>query len=104
LNDKIEPELNKLILSCLNQDPDLRPISAELLQNDLLAISQGSHLDEEQRLRAEQGISKIKSKFLLLDILGEDKLGSVYLYQQKDRNNLLNYQEEGKFERRFRGG
>ncbi|MFT4817387.1 MAG: serine/threonine protein kinase [Pseudohongiellaceae bacterium] len=89
LNDEIEPELNKLILGCLNQDPDLRPKTAELLKNDLLAISQGSHLDEEQRQRAEQGITKIKSKFLLLDILREDKLGSVYLYQQKVRNNLL---------------
>jgi serine/threonine protein kinase len=89
LNDEIEPKLNKLILGCLNQDPELRPRSAELLKNDLLAISQDFHLDEEQRLRAEQGITKIKSKFLLLDILREDKLGSVYLYQQKDRNNLL---------------
>ena len=89
LNAEIEPELNKLILGCLNQDPELRPKSAEQLKNDLLAISQGSHLNEGQRLRAEQGITKIKSKFLLLDILREDKLGSVYLYQQKDRNNLL---------------
>ena len=54
LNDEIEPELNKLILSCLNQDQDLRPKTAELLKNDLLAISQSSHLDEEQRQRAEQ--------------------------------------------------
>lgn len=89
LNAEIEPGLNKLILGCLNQDPELRPKSAEQLKNDLLAISQGSHLGEEQRLRAEQGITKIKSKFLLLDILREDKFGSVYLYQQKDRNNLL---------------
>lgn len=89
LNADISPELNKLILCCLNQDPDLRPESAEQLKNDLLAVSQGSHLDEGQRLRAEQGITKIKSKFLLLDILREDKFGSVYLYQQKDRNQLL---------------
>lgn len=89
LNADISPELNKLILCCLNQDPELRPESAEQLKNDLLAVSQGSHLDEEQRLRAEQGITKIKSKFLLLDILREDKFGSVYLYQQKDRNQLL---------------
>jgi len=89
LNADISPELNKLILCCLNQDPDLRPESAEQLKNDLLAVSQGSHLDEGQRLRAEQGITRIKSKFLLLDILREDKFGSVYLYQQKDRNQLL---------------
>ena len=89
LNSEIGPELNKLILQCLNQDPTLRPKSAEQLKNDLLAISQGSHINEEQRLRAEQGITKIRSKFLLLDILREDKFGSVYLYQQKDRNQLL---------------
>lgn len=89
LNGKIEPELNQLILGCLNQDPRQRPQSAEQLKNDLLAISQGSHLNEEQRIRAEQGITKIKSKFLLLDILREDRFGSVYLYQQKNRNNLL---------------
>jgi serine/threonine-protein kinase len=89
LNTEIEPALNQLILGCLNQDSEQRPESAEQLKNDLLAISQGSHLNDEQRLRAEQGITKIKSKFLLLDVLREDKLGSVYLYQQKDRNNLL---------------
>lgn len=89
LNSEIEPKLNQLILGCLNQDPQLRPKSAEQLKNDLLGISQGSHIGEEQRLRAEQGITKIKSKFLLLDILREDRFGSVYLYQQKDRNNLL---------------
>ena len=101
LNTEIEPELNQLILSCLNQDPELRPQSAEQLKNDLLAISQGSHIDVEQRLRAEQGITKIKSKFLLLDILREDKFGSVYLYQQKDRNNLTYHQEEGEHQWRL---
>ncbi|PCJ17551.1 MAG: serine/threonine protein kinase [SAR86 cluster bacterium] len=89
LNPEVEPELNKLIMQCLNQEPTIRPGSAEILKNDLLAISQGSHIDTEQRIRAEQGITKIKSKFLLLDILREDKFGSVYLYQQKSRSNLL---------------
>lgn len=89
LNSDIEPELNKLILRCLNQDPEQRPESAEQLKNDLLAVSQGSHIKEEEREKAEQGITKMRSKFLLLDILREDKFGSVYLYQQKDRNQLL---------------
>lgn len=89
LNSDIEPELNKLILRCLNQDPKQRPESAEQLKNDLLAVSQGSHIKEEEREKAEQGITKMRSKFLLLDILREDKFGSVYLYQQKDRNQLL---------------
>ncbi|NKB32163.1 MAG: protein kinase [Pseudomonadales bacterium] len=77
LNEDISPALNALILKCLNQDPEL------------LAASQGLHINEDQKLRAEQGITKIKSKFLLLDVLREDKYGAVYLYQQKEKGNLL---------------
>lgn len=99
INNEIEPALNNLILHCLDPDPSMRPKSAELLKNDLLAISQGEHINAQRRVQAEQGITKIKSKYLLLDILREDKFGSVYLYQQrlparnllqqKGRNNLL---------------
>lgn len=99
INNAIEPALSKLILRCLNQDPAMRPASAEQLKNELLTISQGGHINAQKRIRAEQGITKIKSKYLLLDILREDKFGSVYLYQQKhyrknlfqqkNRNNLL---------------
>jgi serine/threonine protein kinase len=89
LNPEVNPGLNALILKCLNQSPSARPRSAEELKNGLLAISQGAHLNTEKRLRAEQGITKIRSNFMLLDILREDKYGSVYLYQQKARGNLL---------------
>lgn len=89
INSEITPEFDKLIMECLNPDPARRPHSAESLKNDLLAVSQGAHIGEEQKIRAEQGITKIKSKFLLLDVLREDKFGAVYLYQQKERNNLL---------------
>lgn len=89
LNGDVQPELNDLILQCLNQEPDARPASAGDVKNVLLTISRGAHLNTEMRLRAEQGITKIKSKFLLLDILREDKFGSVYLYQQKVSGTLL---------------
>lgn len=89
LNEKISPELDHLILRCLQPDPKNRPASAEQLKTELLALSQGAHLTEASKLRAEQGITEIKSRFLLLDILREDKFGAVYLYQQKERGNLL---------------
>jgi len=89
LNKKVNPRLNRLILKCLNQSPIDRPRSAEELKNELLAVSEGAHLNTEKKIRAEQGITKIKSKFLLLDILREDRFGAVYLYQQKERGNLL---------------
>lgn len=89
LNPEITPRLNDLILKCLNSNPAQRPKSAEQLKTQLLEISAGGHLEADQRQRAEQGITKIKSKFLLLDVLREDKYGAVYLYQQKEKNNLL---------------
>jgi len=89
LNKDIPAELNNLILKCLETDPSQRPGSAEELKTALLAISQGAHIGAEQKQRAERGITKIKSKFLLLDVLREDKYGGVYLYQQKEKGNLL---------------
>ena len=89
LNNDIPAELNNLILKCLETDPSQRPDSAEQLKTALLAISQGAHIGAEQKQRAERGITKIKSKFLLLDVLREDKYGGVYLYQQKEKGNLL---------------
>jgi serine/threonine protein kinase len=89
LNPQINHNLNSLILQCLSSDPKDRPASAEQLKTKLLEISAGGHLEEVQRQRAEKGITKIKSKFLLLDVLREDKYGAVYLYRQKEKNNLL---------------
>ena len=89
LNQEVTPELDQLILRCLEPEPENRPTSAEQLKTELLALSRGAHITEARRLRAEQGITQMKSRFLLLDILREDKYGSVYLYQQKERGNLL---------------
>ena len=89
LNPDVSPELDRLIISCLKPEPAERPTSAEALKTDLLAASQGTHIGAEQKYKAEQGITSFKSKFLLLDILREDKFGSVYLYQQKKRGTLL---------------
>jgi serine/threonine-protein kinase len=89
LNDAVSKELDNLVLECLNEDPGKRPASAESLKNSLLAISKGRHLNEFQRERAEWGFTKIKSRFQLLDVLREDKFGSVSLYQQREKNELL---------------
>ena len=70
-------------LQCLQEDPKHRPDSAKELKIRLLAIPQGAHINAEQKLRAEQGFTSFKSKFLLLDVLREDRFGGVYLYQQK---------------------
>lgn len=69
LDKDIPPALNDLILQCLEQDPNKRPASAEQLKTALLAIAQGAHIDEAQKARVEEGFTRFKSRFMLLDVL-----------------------------------
>jgi hypothetical protein len=55
----------------------------------LLEISAGEHLKEDQRRLTEAGSTKIKSKFLLHDVLRKNQYGAVYLYQQKEKITYL---------------
>jgi len=49
LNPEINSRLNDLILQCLSGDPKGRPEFAEQLKTQLLEISAGGHLEEDQR-------------------------------------------------------
>ena len=89
LNPELGEAISQLIMRCLNSNPRRRPSSAEQLKTELLAASQGAHLDKEIKVRAEQGITRFKSRFALLDVLREDKFGGVFLYQQKEKGTLL---------------
>ena len=89
LNSEVSSELDRIILQCLEPVPDDRPESAEALKIDVLSVMKGAHLQSGQKERAEQGITQIKAKYQLLDVLREDRYGSVYLYQQKRSGNLL---------------
>ena len=89
LNPEVSPALDRIVLHCLSPEPQDRPETAEALKNSLLSAMQGAHLKDDQKQRAAQGITQIKSRFQLLDVLREDKYGAVYLYQQKLSGNLL---------------
>jgi serine/threonine-protein kinase len=89
LNPEVSPDLDRIILQCLEPKPEDRPESAEALKIEVLSVMKGAHIMGDQKKRAEQGITQIKAKFQLLDVLREDRYGSVYLYQQKQSQNLL---------------
>ena len=89
LNPEVSPELDRIILQCLEPKPDDRPESAETLKIEVLSVMKGAHLQGDQKERAAQGITQIKAKYQLLDVLREDRYGSVYLYQQKRSGSLL---------------
>ena len=81
--------LKDVTIRCLDPDPENRPSSADEIKDILLKFLRGAHLKDTQKEQAGCGISNIKDKFALLDIIKEDKYSSVYLYENKADNNLL---------------
>ncbi|BCG63567.1 MAG: eukaryotic-like serine/threonine-protein kinase [Methyloprofundus sp.] len=89
LSTEVSPELNRLILDCLQTEPSARPCSADIVKDDLLKLLQGTHLEEELVARADEGITSIKKRFSLLDVIKEEKYSSVYLYESRVDHKLL---------------
>lgn len=83
---KIPKLLDDLILDCLNETPEERPSSAEHVKNVLLKVLQGDHLNTKQKQRAQQDVKK---SFQLLDIIKETRHGAIYLFEEKNNQQLF---------------
>jgi serine/threonine protein kinase len=77
------------LLSCLETYPADRPESADEIKDRLLKLLGGAHLKTEQKDRASQGITNIKEKFALLDVIKEESHGSVHLYEDRINKKLM---------------
>jgi len=89
INRDIPTPLQDMIMSCLESDPGKRPASADDIKDNLLKLLRGAHLKTGQKKRASKGISSIKEKFALLDVIKEETHGSVYLYQDRSNKKLM---------------
>jgi eukaryotic-like serine/threonine-protein kinase len=85
LDHKIPDILDKVILDCLEHDPESRPDSADDIKNQLLHLLRGAHLQTEQKKRASSGLKNLE----LLDIIKEEGQVSISLYENKADNKLL---------------
>ncbi len=83
----IAPELDRLVMSCLAVDPGKRPAKAEAVCDHLLELMHGSHLDAEQKQRAQASIDK--KSFSLLDVIRESPYSAVYLFADKHSQRRL---------------
>lgn len=81
--------LEEVIMSCLNPEPINRPATADDIKDLLLKLLRGAHLETAQKDRASQGITKVKERFALLDVIKEERYSAVYLYEEKINQKLL---------------
>jgi len=80
--------LEEIIMKCMDPDPKSRPVSADEIKDVLLKLLRGAHIETKQKERASESISPTAPKFSLLDVIKEEKYGSVYLYEENTKHTL----------------
>ena len=81
--------LRQLIAKCCHQQPSKRYVSLTQVRDELLRISQGSHLGQTNIKRLQSENKDLASNFNLLDILSQTTNKKVYLFQKKSNKQLL---------------
>jgi len=81
--------LAKLIEQCLQTKPQLRPATTDEIRLQLLTLTKGAHLNQNQKTEANSAINNTENKFALLDIIKKNQFGAVYLFEDRSRHNLL---------------
>lgn len=77
-----------LIEQCIHAMPAQRPVSVELIRQQLLLIAQGKHL-HTNRWGVESTRDNIPPNYTLLDILKENPFGATYLVNDPNRQRFL---------------
>ncbi|WP_196141146.1 protein kinase [Aliikangiella sp. G2MR2-5] len=88
LDNQLPSDLVKLIKKCAHEDPQQRYQSLSSVRDELLRISQGTHLGNTVK-QAKKDNEDLTKNFNLLDILSDQKYKKVYLFQKKSNKQLL---------------
>jgi eukaryotic-like serine/threonine-protein kinase len=82
-------DLAALIKKCCHSEPSHRYKSLTQVRDDLLKISQGSHLGKTHLQQVTQENKDLASNFNLLDVLSKHQNKRVFLFQKKSNRQLL---------------
>jgi serine/threonine-protein kinase len=69
--------------------PENRPVTSDEVKDVLLKLLRGAHIKTKQKEQAGENISSVDPKFSLLDVIKEEKHGTVYLYEENTRHTLV---------------
>lgn len=89
LEQNLPETLKRLIAKCCHQQATKRFRSLTQVRDELLRISQGSHLGQTNIKRLQSENKDLASNFNLLDILSQTHNKKVYLFQKKSNKQLL---------------
>jgi serine/threonine-protein kinase len=89
LDNNIPLALKNLIKKCCHDSASNRCQSLNQVRDELLKISQGSHLSKTNINDVENENKDLASNFNLLDVLSKSKTKSVYLFQKKSNRQLI---------------
>lgn len=88
-DSSIPAYLDEVITTCLNPDPANRYATAEGIREKLLESMWGAHIPEAITKRILQGMGDINTRFVLLDVVQENRYGGVYLCDNSVNHSKL---------------
>ncbi|MBN4054376.1 serine/threonine protein kinase [Nitrospira defluvii] len=83
------PVVEEVILKCLSTKPSDRFHSADEVKDQLLKVLRGEHLGEKKKERALERIQNLKNRFVLLDVISENRFGAVHLLEDLKDDALM---------------
>lgn len=89
LDPMIPASLEDIIMKCLETEPKARFDSADELKDRLLDLLRGAHIRPAKQEAALQGITGLKDKFSLVDVIREHEQSATYLFEEKAHHRLL---------------
>lgn len=89
IDPSFPPSLEALIMRCVELEPEKRFSSIDEIKDLLLKMLRGAHIGTAQRQRASQALSSMEERFALLDIIKEDTYSTVYLFENRENQELL---------------
>ena len=89
VNPKISTLLEEVILKCIEQEKEKRYQSVDELKDSLLKSLKGVHIDNQSKNKIYEGLVNVQEKFQLLDIIKQDEFSSVYLFNHKEKQQMM---------------
>ncbi len=89
LVEDLPKHIDEVVLKCLASNPSDRYQSADEVRDQLFKILKGEHLGKKKKEKALTGIANLRKRFVLLDVISENRYGAINLLQDTTDSQLM---------------